>query len=521
MPPKSDDAAAVPTSASREEATTTSVNANNNGPQQQLRRKVLSRREQYKAGLFTNERGNLRFVAVTVRHPCKIFGLILIVTLVLVMGLFQSFVPSGDENDDESSGNPFSDPGSQYDTNDVRSLAYDSLRLAVEEVQDVRDTTNKARRHRFLSLQEEKEGEMMKHNPMTLRDVLASTGLFPMEILMAKKKQSTAISSSTTTANRRRRRLERNYQRRNSRKLQGGPPAMSDNNGTVVVRRTQEQLLDITYWVYEADTNNPDGVFGSAASIMAMRESHDLFLKDTNYETFCWKEYYQEDTTTMVNGTNGTTSTTLLSRCRPPTSPLNVYYPKSYDAEIAASIITQLSDPINVEKYNAVSLCLEFDMLCDYIPSQYNTTEIFNWAKALNVNITVLADAWDGTGDLVEEQYIEQVTTLMAHLLQLRTNRGYVDFGLDQNFALNNTISQYSRAIFVWGGPLAQTASVENDALSNEDREEEDEETLKEYVCIYFVPGWLCSFFHSLSVRSLSARRGVVSSLLDGPVKAT
>jgi hypothetical protein len=521
MPPnRNDDAAAGPTSATKEEAMTAEAN---HGPQQQSRRKVLSRREQYKKGLFTNERGNLRFVAVTVRHPCKIFVLILIVTLVLVMGLFQSFVPSGDGEDDESSGNPFSDPGSQYDTNDVRSLAYDSLRLAVEEVEDVRDN-DKARRHRFLSLSSHAEEEdKKKHHPTTLRDVLASTGLFPMEILLTKK-QSGAMTRthSPPTSSSRRRRLERNYQRRNHRKLQGGPPAMSDNNGTVPVRRNQEQLLDITYWVYEADTNNPNGVFGSAASIAAMRKSHDLFLQDTNYETFCWKEYYYQEDITMVNGTN-TTTPVVSSRCRPPTSPLNVYYPKSYDAEIAASIITQLSDPANVETYNAVSLCLEFDMLCDYIPSQYNTTEIFNWANALNANITILADAWDGTGELVEEPYIEQVTTLMAHLLQLRTKRGYVDFGLDQNFALNNTISQYSRAIFVWGGPLAQTASAENDALSNEDREEEDEEALKEYVCIYFVPGWLCSFFHLLSVRSLSARRGVVSSLflLDGPVKAT
>jgi hypothetical protein len=491
MPPKSDppvdNGAAGPTSASKEEATTAATTTANNGPQPP-RRKVLSRREQYKPGIFTNERGNLRFVAVTVRHPCKIFVLIMIVTLVLVMGLFQSFVPSGDENDDESSGNPFSDPGSQYDTNDVRSLAYDSLRLAVEEVEDVRDT---ASRRRFLSSSSQEEEEKgKKHHPTTLRDVLASTGLFPMEMLLAKKlsgTQTTVSPSASFSSRRSRRRLERNHQRRNSRKLQGGPPAMSDNNGTVPVRRNQEQLLDITYWVYEADTNNPDGVFGSAASIAAMRQSHDLFLKDTNYETFCWKEYYSVDT--IVNGTNGANTTTpvVSSRCRPPTSPLNVYYPKSYDAEIAASIITQLSDPINVEKYNAVSLCLEFDMLCDYIPTQYNTTETFDWATALNTNITILTDAWDGTGDLVEEQYVAQVTTLMAHLLQLRTKRGYVDFGLDQNFALNNTISQYSRAIFVWGGPLAQTASVENDALSNEDREEEDEEALKEYVLYILV----------------------------------
>jgi hypothetical protein len=211
MPLKSDQQvddghAAGPTSSSKEEATT--AYANNIGPPP--RRKVLSRREQYKAGLFTNERGNLRFVAVTVRHPCKIFVLILIVTLVLVMGLFQSFVPSGGEDDEDSSGNPFSDPGSQYDTNDVRSLAYDSLRLAVEEVSDLRDT-NTARRRRFLSSTSQEEEK--KHHPTILRDVLASTGLFPMEILLAKK-QSTAKNLPSSISSSRRRLEHRNHHQR-------------------------------------------------------------------------------------------------------------------------------------------------------------------------------------------------------------------------------------------------------------------------------------------------------------------
>jgi hypothetical protein len=426
------------------------------------RKTKKSRREQYPPGWLTNDRGNLRFVAVTVRHPCKFFFVILLVTLVMVAGLFMSF------SDSESDSGPFSEPGGEYDTNDVRSLAYDSLKFAIEEVEDVRDEDNNgsgdARQRRLV--------EQVQHSETTttmttVRDVLMSTGLFPsLDKLLAKGTTSRSVVSSTgkakTKASTRRRRQRR--------QLQG-----NDNVDGEKVLRTQEQVLDITYWVYEADGKNTKGVFGSADSIRAMRESHDLFLKDIAYETYCWREY---EKVVAAEDSNGTTETT--SRCRPPTSSLNVYYPRSYNPDITASVIDQLADPTKVVTYNAVSVCLEFGLLCDTIPVEYNTTDVLAWADELNANITVLSDTWDGTGDLVEEQYIDQVTTLIAHLLQLRTKRGLVDFGLDKNFSLNNTVSQYSRAIFYWGGPLSLTSNATNDVLSEEDKEDEDEEALKE-----------------------------------------
>jgi hypothetical protein len=435
------------------------------------RRRTKTRREQYPPGLFTNANGNLRVVAVTVRHPCKFFFAILLVTLLLVLALFRGFASS-------ESGNPFSDPGGQYETNDVRSLAYDSLKLAVEEVKEIREDDSPTTTTGRLRLLEEQHGEQGKPKAATptkttLRDYFVTAGS-PLEQLLAKSRTAAAAASSSDKG--RKTKSSSTRRRRRRRQLQGGGPGNDGGGGD---RRTQEQLLDITYWVYEADNANEKGVFGSADSIRAMRESHDLFLQDTNYDTFCWKEY--ETVVVVVEG-NSTNSTSIetTSKCRPPTSPLNVYYPSRYDSDIAAHVIEQLSDPAQVEKYNAMSLCLEFGLLCDTIPAEYNTTDVLAWASNLNANMTVLSDAWDGTGELVDEQYIDQVTQLIAHLMQLRTKRGFVDFGFDKDFALNNTVSRYSRAIFVWGGPLAQTASAANDALSDEDREDEDEEVLKE-----------------------------------------
>jgi hypothetical protein len=424
------------------------------------RKTKKSRREKYPPGWLNNDRGNLRFVAVTVRHPCKFFFVILLVTLVMVAGLLMSF------SDSDSDSGPFSEPGGEYDTNDVRSLAYDSLKFAIEEVEDVREEDNGSGDARQRRLVEQVQHSETTTTMTTFRDVLMSTGLFPsLDKLLAKGTTSRSVVSSTGKA-----KTKSSARRHRRRQLQG-----NDNGEKEQALRTQEQVLDITYWVYEADGKNTKGVFGSADSIRAMRESHDLFLKDRDYETYCWREY---ETVVAAEGSNGTAETT--SRCRPPTSSLNVYYPRSYNPDITASVIDQLTDPAKVVTYNAVSVCLEFGLLCDTIPPEYNTTDVLAWADELNANITVLSDTWDGTGDLVEEQYIDQVTALIAHLLQLRTKRGLVDFGLDKNFALNNTVSQYSRAIFYWGGPLSLTSSATTDSLSEEDKEDEDEEALKE-----------------------------------------
>ena len=328
-----------------------------------------TRREKHPPGFFTDDVGNLKFVNLVVRHPCKIFIVLLLSTLVVTFLLFQVVFAGG---------NPFADPGSQYDPSDVRSLAYDSLRLATDAVEDARASSNERRRLQSDDL-----------------DV-----------------------------------------------------------------RTQEQNLDITYWVYEAEDEK--GVFGSVESIRGIRESFDLFTNHSDFESYCWLEY----TTTIED--DGTSTTT--TKCRPPLSSLNMFYASSWDTGLAEYIMDQLKIEGNVQRYNDLSLCVEFDLLCDFIALTNYTDEDVAWVTNLNDNITTITDAWDGEGDLQEDN-LEQVSLFAAHMLELRTKRLFVDFGVDKNFNLTNPVSMFSRAIMFWGGPFAD----EIRANFTEDGEEEDD----------------------------------------------
>mmetsp|Transcript_34415 Transcript_34415/g.39213 ORF Transcript_34415/g.39213 Transcript_34415/m.39213 type:complete len:370 (-) Transcript_34415:526-1635(-) len=79
-----------------------------------------------KATMWSDERGNLKFVNIIVRRPMTIFFVILITCLFLSFILFYSLVKSGE--------NPFGDTANQFDLKDIRSIQYDSLRLASLEV---------------------------------------------------------------------------------------------------------------------------------------------------------------------------------------------------------------------------------------------------------------------------------------------------------------------------------------------------------------------------------------------------
>lgn len=379
------------------------IEANNQHSPEEEVDPIQSRREQYPAGLFTNEDGNLKFVRLVVRHPCKVFFTILTLNLIMAIILFYTVASSSES--------PFSDPGSQYDTNDIRSLEYDSLRLAQEEVEDIREGGGRRSLREVHRLLNDRRWKRSQDNL----------------ILQDRQGLSDHIRHLQSSS---------------------GP-------------RIQEEDLDFTFWVYEAEDSN--GVFGSAESIRAMRESQALFLDDPNYQDFCWKRYFE---------TNGVE----ISECRVPLSSLNIFYASSWDTEVAEYIISELQIESNVQRYNDLGLCVEFNLLCDEVPENYSEDD-FTWARYLDANMTALTSKWDGSGELLEEN-IQQITTIMGHFLPLLTKRGLVDFGVDKNFSLENPISIYSRAIFQWGGPLAGNSADENN--SDEDKEDVDEDTLKE-----------------------------------------
>ena len=86
-----------------------------------------------KKSFFTDEKGNLKFVNLVVRFPT----LMIFVFLILGIG-FSYAVQSSPANE-----TGFTAPNAEYDLSDVRSIAYDSLRLAVDDVSEDRENARR------------------------------------------------------------------------------------------------------------------------------------------------------------------------------------------------------------------------------------------------------------------------------------------------------------------------------------------------------------------------------------------
>lgn len=80
---------------------------------------------------FTNERGNLKVVAFVIRKPCAIFSFLIALCFIIAF-LLQVLVFRASET------GGFTLPSNEFDVNDVRSMQYDSYRLAKDQVQATR-----------------------------------------------------------------------------------------------------------------------------------------------------------------------------------------------------------------------------------------------------------------------------------------------------------------------------------------------------------------------------------------------
>jgi hypothetical protein len=89
--------------------------------------------EPRKKTFWSDERGNLKVVNIVVRNPCKIFWLIIAVVIALTFILNVAVFRTAEN------GNPFTLPGNEFDLLDVRSIQYDSLRLAGDQVKEARE----------------------------------------------------------------------------------------------------------------------------------------------------------------------------------------------------------------------------------------------------------------------------------------------------------------------------------------------------------------------------------------------
>lgn len=84
-----------------------------------------------------DEHGNLKAVNFVIRHACKLFLFLIILCLVLSFLLNLLVFRTAENN------NPFTPPSNEFDLYDVRSIQYDSLRLARDEVAGGRKAVSK------------------------------------------------------------------------------------------------------------------------------------------------------------------------------------------------------------------------------------------------------------------------------------------------------------------------------------------------------------------------------------------
>jgi len=78
--------------------------------------------------LFSDEKGNLKVVNLVVRRPCTIFFSIIVICILINFWLVVTI---------SRNGQPFTEDQVSFDMNDIRSIQYDSFRLAKEEVSEL------------------------------------------------------------------------------------------------------------------------------------------------------------------------------------------------------------------------------------------------------------------------------------------------------------------------------------------------------------------------------------------------
>mmetsp|Transcript_7578 Transcript_7578/g.11037 ORF Transcript_7578/g.11037 Transcript_7578/m.11037 type:complete len:1056 (+) Transcript_7578:163-3330(+) len=100
-----------------------------------------------KSTFFSDQHGNLKFVNVIVRHPICIFFTFFAICIFCTLVLSRLVRREGQ--------NPITEDTNAYDIYDARSIAYDSLRIAKEDVEDFYETNS--RRLRKLEGQQVQE----------------------------------------------------------------------------------------------------------------------------------------------------------------------------------------------------------------------------------------------------------------------------------------------------------------------------------------------------------------------------
>jgi len=182
-----------------------------------------------------------------------------------------------------------------------------------------------------------------------------------------------------------------------------------------------------------------------------MKDAFDIFLQDQAYPDWCLLDYRTANVDEAER------------ECAVPLTPLNMYYASEWNTDLVQDIMEQLKQNGRIELFNNLSLCASLGLYCELIPST-TTQEDIQWTKDMAIKIQQVAATWDMKGILIANH--TQATEFATYILQLDSFKGLLDIGYDKGFSAANPVSQFSRGILYWGGPLANYKS-ETEAKDN------------------------------------------------------
>ena len=173
-----------------------------------------------------------------------------------------------------------------------------------------------------------------------------------------------------------------------------------ESRNAATTKRPQEDLGDLTYWLYDAETS--DGLF-TEESLKAMYDTEGTIVRHPDYSDYCYLNY------------NGTSNVSL--GCNPSLSVLNIFYASEWDQTVTEAIIDEFkSDPTKIETYNDLALCVEAKYFCDLVDPKYTAADKL-WVEQIHETIMAVMMKWDGQGSL--NSNINHVTEFIAYMNEL------------------------------------------------------------------------------------------------------
>jgi len=384
-------------------------NDNNNvvvaGPEHQIQ----------KATCFSDERGNLKFVNLVVRRPMTMFfgilGVCLILTFLLGALVFKE-------------GNPFSNPENQFDMDDVRSIQYDSLRLAAKQVQG------------RLDIAEQQTTTNTNNN----NDTSSSGG-----------------GGNTALA----------YQSENGDVMywvfegeNADEGVFGSTEGIAAMKEALDLfLLDVNYTDYcQIDNTKKTNGNGNDSSCM---------LPLTALNMYYASEWDSELITSLTDELASNSSKIPL---------FNMVAICVKEPSTCANVLQPLNCTTSTSTNNNNNLLMDCIDASDLL-----------WVNETNTKLETITSKWDGQSlEIIGN--ITEYTEFASYLLQIPLYKFHIDLAYDKQFSTTNLISMYSRAIIPFGKPLASADDLRAAAGDDEDKyEAADRDALKTYIVDNFL----------------------------------